>query len=45
MIAKDQPAIFPSNVVTGVSSLNNGNMKYLGTVMEQPLIDENRAHF
>lgn len=45
MITKDQPLIFPNNVVAAVSSLNNGNMKYLGSVMEQPAVDENRRLF
>ncbi len=45
MITKDQPNIFPDTVVTTVSSINNGNMKYPGPVMEQPQVDENRANF
>lgn len=45
MITQDQPNIFPDTVVTAVSSINNGNMKYPGPVMEQPAVDENRANF
>ena len=45
MIAKDQPTIFPENVIAAVSSVNNGNMKYLGSVMDQPAVDENRRRF
>lgn len=45
MIAHDQPDIFPKNVVAAVSSIKNGNMKYLGPVMDQPAVDENRAAF
>jgi copper oxidase (laccase) domain-containing protein len=45
MITKDQPAVFPDTVVAAVSSINNGNMKYLGPVMDQPAVDENRTRF
>lgn len=45
MIKEDQPTIFPANVVAAVSSIKNGNMKYLGPVMDQPKVDENRALF
>jgi len=45
MIAKDQPRIFPDNVIAAASSVNNGNMKYLGSVMDQPVVDENRRIF
>jgi purine-nucleoside/S-methyl-5'-thioadenosine phosphorylase / adenosine deaminase len=45
MITKDQPNVFPDTVIAAVSSINNGNMKYPGPVMDQPAVDENRANF
>ncbi len=45
MITKDQPTIFPATVSTGVSSVADGNMKYLEQGLQQLEIDENRSRF
>ncbi len=45
MISKDQPNSFPNNVIAGVSSLADGNMKYLDQGLKQLQVDENRRRF
>ncbi len=45
MISKDQPAIFPPHVAAGVSSVEDGNMKYIEKGLVQLEVDENRSRF
>lgn len=45
MITKDQPAVFPATVTSGVSSIADGNMKYLKQGLQQLEVDENRSRF
>lgn len=45
MIEKDQPLIFGQTVATAISSISDGNMKYLSKGLEQLEVDANRAAF
>ncbi len=43
MIQKDQPTIFPGSVIAGMSSTEDGNMKYLSD--DHRAVDDNRSRF
>ncbi|MBI3494523.1 polyphenol oxidase family protein [Candidatus Saccharibacteria bacterium] len=46
MIAKDQPTMFVDNLVTGLSSASDGNLKYINdNADDNRKVDQNRADF